>query len=90
MLQLSTTDRHPHQSACSGYLQHEQGLLQNQSLRGATGGVDTVKPDFRVMDNRLIMPPNLLLLSDPSCVDVRDISSWRLQHHSGSVCMHEC
>ena len=52
----------------------------SQSLRGTTGGVDTVSPDFFVMDSRLIMPPSLLLLlSEPSCVDVTDMSSVRLQ-----------
>ena len=42
--------------------------------------MDTVSPDFFVMDSRLIMPPSLLLLlSEPSCVDVTDMSSVRLQ-----------
>ena len=35
------------------------------------------------MDSRLIMPPSLLLLlSEPSCVDVTDTSSGRLQRCS--------
>ena len=38
-----------------------------QSLRGATGGVETVSPDFLVMDSLLSMPPtDALLPSDPS------------------------
>ena len=46
------------------------------NLRGATGGVDTVSPDFLVMDNRRIMPPkDALLASEPS----RETASCRLQ-----------
>ena len=52
-----------------------------QSLRGATGGVDTVNPDFLVMDSRLMMPPMDALLPSDSCVDDTEAASCRLHVH---------
>ena len=64
---------------CKCNLPNQQSL---QSLRGATGGVDTVSPDFLVMDSLLIMPPiDALLPSEPSCVDDTEAASCRLQPH---------
>ena len=52
----------------------------HQSLRGATGGVETVRPDFLVIESLLSMPPSdALLPSDPSCVDETDTASGRLK-----------
>ena len=69
----STNNRYNEQQRCSLGLEilcHDCTDDQTdlcQSLRGATGGVDTVSPDFLVIDSLLSIPPkDALLPSDPS------------------------